>query len=384
MGLWKMELQKILGRPLLNVGLFLILALQLIAFCSDVSGKQSEIDGNVYKGISAIKADRRLAEEYGGRLTLMKVEQIIERFGFSGYRMEDEKKAPRSREGNFCNQWVTDNMTDFFYTEKKPSALKEGKVWQERGQQYFSADLQFAYTAGWSYFHNLWSWSVLLLNVWLALMVMPVFSEEYSRKTAPLLLTTVHGKCRDIWIKMGLSFFLGITAFLLVTVWLLFLMISVYGTAGIDASAGMFDYRALFAGNGNMTVLQHLLHTFGAKFAAVCLNISVTLFFSSKCRNMVTAVVLRVAALYLLAWLLNELLYDLLFQLMYDSGLIHRFWGWLTLDLLRIICSVTTYYLSWSAVLGVPQNWIVIIRVVLAAVISVSLWRAAVNYRKGI
>ena len=154
MGLWKMELQKILGRPLLNVGLFLILALQLIAFCSDVSGKQSEIDGNIYKGISAIKADRRLAEEYGGRLILMKVEQIIERFGFSGYRMEDEKKAPRSREGNFCNQWVTDNMTDFFYTEKKPSALKEGKMWQERGQQYFSADLQFGYTAGWSYFHN--------------------------------------------------------------------------------------------------------------------------------------------------------------------------------------------------------------------------------------
>ncbi|MEY8389916.1 hypothetical protein AALA98_00870 [Lachnospiraceae bacterium 45-W7] len=383
MRLWKMELHKILGRPVLNFGFFLILAFQFIIFCNDVSGKQSEIDGNVYRGISAIEADRRLAEEYEGLFTLSQAEQIIKRFGFSGYRTEDGQKAPRYREGNFCSQWVTDNMTDFTRTEKKPAALKEGDAWRERGRQYLQQKMQFGYTAGWAYFHSLWSWSMLLLNIWLVLMVMPVFSEEYSRKTAHVLLTTVHGRSRDIWVKTAAAFALGITAFLLLTLWLLALTISVYGTAGMDASAGMFDYRALFAKNGGMTVGRYLLWAFAAKFAAVCLNVCVTLFFSSKCRNTVTGVVVRVAVLYPLAWLLNEIVYSMLFNWMYDSGLIQQLWGWAALDILGIVCSATTYYLSWSAVIGVPQNWNIIIAAVLTLIMTGSLWRAFVNYRKG-
>ncbi len=382
MRLWKMELYKVLRRPVLSFGLFLIMALQCFIFWIDVSGKQTEIDGNIYKGISAIEADRELTEEYKGPFTLNKAEQIVERFGFSGYGMEFGQKGPRVREGNFCSRWVTDNMTDFSYTETKPSAFKEGEVWKERGQQYLDKRIEFGYTEGWEYFHSLWSWSVLILNVWLVLMVMPVFSEEYSRKTVNVLLTTVHGTCRDIWAKMGTALLLGIAAFLVTTLWLLALTATVYGMGGIDASAGMFDYRVLAVENGSMTVGEHLWQTFGAKLAAVCLNVCITLFFSATYKNIVSAVVLRLVSLYSLAWVLNEVVYSLLFEWMYDSGVIYRFWGWITLDILGIICSSTTYYLSWSAVIGVPQNWKMIIWILLFVIMSAAVWRAAVNYRK--
>lgn len=383
MRLWKMELYKILRRPVLNFGLFLIMVFQCFIFWMDVSGKQTEIDGNIYKGISAIQADRALTEDYEGLFTLNKAEQIVERFGFSAYKMERGQKVPGIREGNFCSQWVTDNLTDFNDTGTKPAALKEGEVWKERGQQYLDKKIQFGYTEGWAYFHSLWSWSVLFLNVWVVLMVMPVFSEEYSRKTVNVLLATVHGKGKDIWAKMWAALVLGIAAFLVITFWLLILTVAVYGATGIDASAGMFDYRALAMESESITVLEHLLQTFGAKLAAVCLNVCMTLLFSSKCRNTASAVVLRLVSLYPFAWVLNEVVYSLLLDMMYDSGMIHYLWGWITLDILGIICSSTTYYLSWSAVIGVPQNWKIIVKILLFVVMSASIWRTAVNYRKG-
>ena len=59
MRLWKMEMRRILGRPILNVGLCLLLAFLVFAFWVDASRSRAEIDGTVYRGINAIQADRK-------------------------------------------------------------------------------------------------------------------------------------------------------------------------------------------------------------------------------------------------------------------------------------------------------------------------------------
>lgn len=382
MRLWKMELRRLLDRPVLNLGLLMILAFQVLVFCTEVSNLQTEIDGNLYRGAAAVQADRELAQEYEGILTMEKVEDIIGRFGFSGY-VGGWEGGPRVREGNFCSQWVTDCLTDFYQTREKPTALVKGKFWNEHGKYYLESQVRFGYTGGWTNFHSIWSWSVLILNIWLVLMAVPVFSEEYGRKTVQLLLTTVHGRWKDIWAKIAAVFTLGIAAYFLMTGLLLCMTAEVYGIGSLEISAGMFDYRALFTEGGSMTVGEHLLLTFCAKLAAVCLNLCVTLFVSSKCRSTVLGAVLRLIALYPLAWLINEVVYGMLFQMVCDNGMIHELWVWITMDVLGIACSSTTYYLSWSAFIGTPSYWPAVLVCVLASVMAGCIWRAVVNYRKG-
>ena len=395
MRLWKMEMRRILGRPILNVGLCLLLAFLVFAFWVDASRSRAEIDGTVYRGINAIQADRKLAKEYEGILTIDKINQIVERFGFSNFIQQEGQDFPREREGNFCNKWVTNNLTDFYQTNKKGTTYLESerweaygkhylesRRWEEYGKRYLEKKMKFGYTEGWKYFHSIWSWSVLALNVWLVLMTAPVFSEEYGRKTIHVLLTSVHGKWKDIWAKIAASLTVGIAIFLALTLLLFGMTIAIYGTDGLGASAGMFDFRALF-GSTNLSVGHYTVLAFGAKFAAVCVNICVTLLFSSRCRSVISAVVVRMLLFYPLAWLMNEVLYQMLFDLIYDTGAIYHLWGWLSLDILSILCSSTTYYLSWSAPIGAPSNWGVVILFVLLIVIIGSIWQVFVNYRKG-
>ncbi len=395
MRLWVMEIRKILGRPILNLGLCLLMAFLMFAFWVDASKSRAEIDGKVYYGISAIEANRRLAKEDEGDLTLEKIEQIVGRFGLSGFIRQEEQEFSRVREGNFCNQWVTNNLTDFYDTKEVPERFMEGRRWQEYGKHFLQTEqlredrkdcqkkeMKFGYTEGWNYFHGIWSWSVLALNVWLILIAAPVFSEEYNRKTIHVLLATAHGTWKDVWAKIAACMAVAITAFLAVTFLLFGITAAVYGLDGLTASAGMIDFRALFGGM-ELNVAQFSLLTFGAKLAAVCLNICVTLFFSSRCRRSMSAAVFRLLMFYPLSWLMNEFIYQMLFDLIYDNGILYEFWGWLSLDLLSVLCISTTYYLSWSAVIGVPPNWAGAVFVVLAAVMTGCIWRVFVNYRKG-
>lgn len=95
------------------------------------------------------------------------------------------------------------------------------------------------------------------------------------------------------------------------------------------------------------------------------------------------AAVLRLSALYPLAWLMNEALYDMLFDRVYNNGMIHYSVVWLIMDFLGIACTSTTYYLSWSVFIGEPSYWPKAIAFMTAAVMAGSIWRTVVNYRKG-
>ncbi len=127
MRLWKMEFYKITARPMLNLGFLLLVGFFLLVFWQEADGTRTEIDGKVYQGLEAVKKDRELAKEYEGIFTMKKAEEIVERFGFSGYVGNEKEEFRKVREGNFCSRFVTDKMTDFYRQESGRLAFLRGR-----------------------------------------------------------------------------------------------------------------------------------------------------------------------------------------------------------------------------------------------------------------
>ncbi len=110
--------------------------------------------------------------------------------------------------------------------------------------------------------------------------------------------------------------------------------------------------------------------------ASVLLQISITLYLSSKCRRPVTSVMAGLF-LYLLPFGMNEVM----FQLLAALGTAEYFWGWILMDVIRICCFSMPVYLPNPGILFIPSNWLRYIPVIAAAVLILCIWRGYQNYR---
>ena len=368
MRLLKMEFYKIAYRPVMNLGFLLMTGIFLLILYQEAAGTRTEIDGKVYYGLEAVAKERSLAREYEGIFTLEKAKEIVERFGFSGYIGGE---MVRVREGNFCNQFVTDKMTDFFQTEKRPDKFSEEENY---GKIYLEGNFRFGYTRGWEKLLEVWHLAVVFLNIWLILMVSPVFSEEYSRNTTEILLTAKKGKSEDIRRKTEAVMALGILSYLLMMALLLGVTAVIYGGEGLGAGAS--GNYTMYGKAGIWSVGFFLFIQFLTGLASVLLNVSIALYLSSKCMRPVSAVTAGMF-LYFLPCGMNEIL----FQMMAGMGAANYFWGWILMDMIRIYCFSMPIYLPNPGILFVPSNWLKYIPVLASAVLLLCIWRGYQNYR---
>lgn len=371
MRLFKMEFYKITARPVMNLALLAMIGFFLFILYQEASGTRTEIDGTVYQGLEAVRQDRRLAKEYEGPFTMEKAEAIAERFGFSGYIGRENMEYAVVREGNFCSQFVTDKLTDFLQTEQRPSGFSSGDTWENYGKYFVSGEFQFGYTRGWEKLQDIWHLAVTSLNIWLILMAAPVFSEEYSRNTTEILLTTNQGKSRDIRRKIEAAMGLGCMVCVLMMV-LLFVMTGVlYGWDGLEASAGIALPWADYGSIGNFLGLLFL-----SGLVSVLLNVGITLFLSSKCRRPVSAVTAGVI-LFVLPFGVDRVLFPMLLGM----GTANYYWGWVFMDLMRVSCYSMPVYLPHPGIYTVPPQWLRYIPVIATMTLGITVWRGHQNYR---
>lgn len=375
MRLWNMEFRKIAGRPVMNIGFLLLVCFLALILIQEAAISYSEIDGKAYQGLEAIRADRRLAKEYEGVFTLEKAKEIVGRFGFSGYA-KDMADSNR-REGNYCSQFVTDSMTDFRQTGKKP----EGFLEQEKGGESYgkfgqSGSIRFGYAAGWRSLREVWKLAVSYLNIWLIAMLAPVFSEEYSRKTAPILLSTHKGKAQGICNKITAALSLGLFCYVSVMLLLFVLAAMLFGMDGLSASASLimedFLWMPLPAG---WSVAYMLGIVFWKGMASVLLHSCILLFVSSKCQRTVSS-----ATAGILLFLLPYFIGGPLFSMLLDAGLAGNRWGWHMLKAMRIFSLSMPMNLPFLEDTVSVEFWNPV-PIVIAAVGAIGLWRAYANYR---
>lgn len=376
MRLWKMEFYKIAARPVMGLGFFLIVGFLVLITFQEANISYSEIDGTAYKGLEAIRADRELAKEYEGAFTAQKAEDMIKRFGFSGYVKDVEN--PIRREGNYCSQFVTDSLTDFRQTGEKPEGFSGREDWAEPSQKYcVSGHIRFGYAAGWKCLQEMWKQAVTYLNIWMIVMAAPVFSEEYSRKTAAILLSTERGKAQGIWGKITAALSLGLACYVSVMGLLFGLAAMLFGLDGLDASASMVLEPLLWQAFPESWSVAHILWLlFFKSMDSMLLNVCIVLFLSSRCQRTVSAVTAGVA-LFVLPYFVN----GPVFSLLLDAGGARHYVGWLVLRAMRIFSFSMPMYLPLLEDMAVPVSLWQAVPWVVAGVAGVGIWRAYANYR---
>lgn len=146
----------------------------------------------------------------------------------------------------------------------------------------------------------------MLQNIGILLIVIiglaPVFAEEYSLKTASLLLTSAHGRKKDVQMKVLASVGLAGGFYLLESGALLLLFLSLYGSGPLLAEA---VHSELIAGFSSFTCGEVWLLNLFWGLLGIWMMAALTLFFSAKCSTPFLTLIWSLVCLAAAAVLLN-------------------------------------------------------------------------------
>lgn len=289
--IWKEEIYKIASRKIIWCGVLAVLAFLTFRLWTIQKDYTMTIDGQTYHGKTAIEQDKKLAQEYAGPLTKEKVMAIYERFGFSYYDYNDDGTG--EFQGNFCSRFITENMTNFRQLEGgNPAEIQfmEGEEWENNVAPLLKGDVQFDYTYGWEDLKENYGITLMMLvSVILIIGLSPVFAEEYTLRTADILLTTKRGKKSAVWLKISAAVFFSITLYCLLSLYVWAVYGYVFGTQGLDASAVMCEVP--YYGFCPKEIGAFFLFMFGLGFAGIILLSVMVPAVSAVCRNSFMAVV---------------------------------------------------------------------------------------------
>ncbi|MCI8598192.1 MAG: hypothetical protein HFJ10_07110, partial [Lachnospiraceae bacterium] len=238
--IWKEELCKIASRKMIWLGVFLLLGFVTFRLFAERDDYTMTLDGKTYHGQEAIEKDQELTRMYAGPLTMEKLKQIYQEYGFYYYDTEQECGV-----GNFCNYYMTNHFTNYRQASGKnldQIEFYQGQDWDFNAAPLLENEVQFDYVYGWNDFIEIYTMDMLVLFVILIIGVSPTFAEEYQLKTADILRTTPRGRQSGIWVKILAALFFGVTLTCLVCAYLWGIYLIVYGTQGLDASAVLLDY----------------------------------------------------------------------------------------------------------------------------------------------
>lgn len=252
--IWKEEFYKIASRRTVWLGLFLLLAFVSFRLYSECNTYTAVIGGKVLRGREAIRKDQELTRLYAGDLTLDKISQIYEEYGFFYYDMDD-----KTRMGNFCNQFITMRFTNYMQTDgNAPEDIHflEGREWEGHAARLKDSPPRFDYIYGWDDFSEMYITCLIVVFILLIIGLAPIFAEEYQLKTADILRTTRRGKKSGIWMKIlaAISFSAILTCG--VSAYLAGIYLTAYGTQGLDASAILLTNLTSYYGYCPETILM--------------------------------------------------------------------------------------------------------------------------------
>lgn len=290
--IWKEEVYKIASRRIVWWGIILLLAFLSYRLFSIVKYEYtSTIDGKTYVGTEAIEMDKKLTSQYAGTLTKEKVMEIYDRFGFYSFDSETEEY-----ERNYSNQFITKRFTDYMQTsESDPNKLQfyQGEEWERNAAPLLDAKIQFDYAYGWEDLQETYGITTIwALFIVLIISLSSIFSEEYTQKTAPMLLTTKRGKQSVIWLKAAAAIFFSTMIFCVVTLYLWGIYGMVFGTQGLDASPEIFN---IGVGYQPATIGGFFLLVFGLGLLGTLFLSGMVFAISACCRSPFLTVILSVS-----------------------------------------------------------------------------------------
>lgn len=246
----RFELGKLLRRPLVFaslVGLAIftayMLCLWVIPFDTIV---QEEINGEIVtiKGFAAVKRNQEITALYEGPFTEEKVKNIIENYSFSAAAMEKEGMNLEQQK-DYTHNYLYDMLKGFFINRDgtyRDYAMDSINTFYPQS----SPDLILGYSEGWSY---MLATLPDVFPVWacvLAIILSPVFSEEYVRRTDALVLTGSQGRTKCPIAKVLAAYIIALGGSLIILAIFLLCLFFCYGFAGLESSILLSEFLILF------------------------------------------------------------------------------------------------------------------------------------------
>ncbi len=353
------ECRKILEKRILWIGLAVLAGFWSV-FCVFSAGVETVADGVRYRGEEAIAKDREIAKEWEGIMTMEKLDQIVDTYGLALDEMQDDSR----RTGNWVSQFATDLLTDYPYGGNgellSQEELEQLAQSLEKNRPYFTymdGAEDFLMTGA---FANV---GVLLLII---IGAAPVFGEEYTLKTASVLLTTVHGRKKDIRMKVLASVTLAVLLYFLVNGTVFLSWLAIYGDSGLKAGACLISSVAgSFAA---LTFGQLWFLNFIWGLLGVLMMTAITLLFSAGCKTPFLALIWSMVSLVMGAVLLNMAKLFLGHRILYLFCYLLGKWSPLYLQLV----------FGWG-----QQNWEMPWKLIFVLAVSgLGFWRAGQHYKK--
>ncbi len=218
----RFEFEKIFNRKIVYAAIAFIIIMGAAMCIGRGAGAQKVLkpDGGYLEGREAVEYDKEIAARYEGILTGEKVDEILET-----YRPKEEVEL----------WWMVNNVYN----------TVSGK-WGEGDETYDGTDILsvfpdyqdkrpmiLGYSEGWLNFLETGQYMMVFIGFLLVISLSPVFSEEYTRGTDALILTSRHGKRKCAWAKIIASYLFTL---LIVGVWLLIQSFVYWRDFGLDGS----------------------------------------------------------------------------------------------------------------------------------------------------
>ncbi len=292
--MWKIfqeEFRKIASRKIVWIGLFVLLAFVRFRIGEIQNDYSVLIDGETFYGKEAIEKDKELTARYAGSLTEEKIREFYEKYGFFYYDADT-----RERKGNFCSQFMTEHLTNFRQIENEETVPEsivffEGEEWERNVGSLLDGTIRFDYAYGWENLREVYGIMIVCgLAVLFIIGLSPVFAEEYTLKTADILLTTQRGKKSGIWMKAAAALCFTVSVYCAVTLYVWGVYLKIFGSQGLDASPeiiweGLYGYCPDSIGG-------FFLFQFGMGLAGLLLLACTVLAVSAMCKNAFLSVII--------------------------------------------------------------------------------------------
>lgn len=297
MGLFGEECRKILGKRIVLFGAA-ALAGAIGIYLSAASKTDTVIDGVRYSGAQAVQKDREIASQWEGTLTMEKLYRMLDTYGAAVNEVEEDS---RTRTGNWVSRFATDLLTD--YPEGGNGNLNSSRELESLSERLQTYQPYFTYMDG---FESVLLGGGTLAGIGTLFLIMialtPVFAEEYHLKTSALLLSSVHGRKKDVRMKVTAALVLSGLFYLLANGGILLVFLAVYGGSAWKAGAVL---TMQITGFSVFTCGEVWLMNLAWGLSGILMMAAITLFFSAICKTPFLALIWSLVSLAAAFVLLN-------------------------------------------------------------------------------
>lgn len=268
------EFGKIFHKKIVYAAMLFVAAMAIAMYTGRGVGAEIVLgpDGAYLEGKEALAYDKEIAARYAGPVTEEKVQEILNAF------------APQAPDAAF---WIVNNTYNTFSTHwAEMDGSWNGMTVREAFPAYQGEeDLVWDYNRGWINFLEMGMYTMLFLGFLLVIALSPVFSEEYSKGTDALLLTSRHGKCKCAWAKIIASYLFTLIC---VGVFLLFFfaaMLLDYGLEGGGCSVQLNNHYILTGTPYFLTCAQAAGYSVLLWVGGALILTALTLLISAVCKS---------------------------------------------------------------------------------------------------